>query len=246
MLNQYIESMKHLLGILLLALGVATAEAGDRNRAALKMQLPQQGSIEVRIDGEIYPAYNGMIWVKDLRPGQHRIAIRMERRNGQVQRRQDFIHLRAGALTHAGFHPQRGIYIEEIVVHGGNGGGNGYGHQGNHNGWNYDNGHHCNNGCNHHGNRNNRFQEFMYHLNRAHFDEDRLDMALRYIRRNGVNARQVSRMMDALAFEDNRLRLAKRAYRFTRDKDRYYLVFDALRYQSSRRALHRYIDRNCH
>ena len=73
------------------------------------------------------------------------------------------------------------------------------------------------------------------------YQNERRNIAKRYVRNNPVYAHQVARMMQNMRFEADRLWLAKYAFRFTRDKRNYREVRRELRFRSSQRELARFI-----
>lgn len=85
-------------------------------------------------------------------------------------------------------------------------------------------------------------------FNRAHatiarlsFDSDRLNMAKMVVRDNGATANQVAQLMGLLSFESSRLDLAKFAYAHTADQQNYFVVYDQFSFSSSVRELQRHI-----
>ena len=85
------------------------------------------------------------------------------------------------------------------------------------------------------------FNNLKYQVRNASFDDDKLRIAMQAIKANGIRANQVRELMEMMGFESTRLKLAKRAYRHTADKQSYYVVNDAFAFSSSRRQLQNYI-----
>lgn len=73
------------------------------------------------------------------------------------------------------------------------------------------------------------------------FDSHKRSVAEAYVRNNSVTASEVTSMMNLMQFENNKLSLAKMAYSKTIDKENYGLVKLAFTYDSSVRALDRFI-----
>jgi len=80
-----------------------------------------------------------------------------------------------------------------------------------------------------------------YQVRNTPFDDDKLRIAMQAIKANGVKSVQVRELMEMMSFEANRLKLAKRAYQYTVDKQQYYMVNDAFAFSSSIRQLNNHI-----
>lgn len=76
------------------------------------------------------------------------------------------------------------------------------------------------------------------------FDGQKLRMAKREIAEHGVNSSQVAQLADLMAFESNKLDLAKFAYRFTTDPYNYHYVYNVFTFRSSVKDLERFIRRH--
>jgi hypothetical protein len=84
------------------------------------------------------------------------------------------------------------------------------------------------------------FQSMMQTLRRESFDNTRLTLARQMIDRNSFETSQVREMLQLFSFENNRLDLAKYAYRNTVDRQNYHGLYDVFSYSSSRDELARY------
>ncbi len=73
------------------------------------------------------------------------------------------------------------------------------------------------------------------------FENNRLTSAKTIIDKNNFTAQQVKEMMLLFSFENNKLEIAKYAYRKTVDKQNYYVVNDAFTFSSSKDELARFI-----
>lgn len=80
-----------------------------------------------------------------------------------------------------------------------------------------------------------------HEMDHARYDQERLEIARAFIRKDMVYAEDVAFLMNYLSFEEHRLELAKFSYRRTVDKQNYHLVFDQLEYRGSKRELDRFI-----
>jgi hypothetical protein len=105
----------------------------------------------------------------------------------------------------------------------------GYGHYSNHNhGWNSVCVADFNRGCS--------------SIRHYGFDSDRLCAAKRFASNHHLTVNQVREIMHMFTFESTKLKFAKYAFGRTCDVQNYYLVFDCLTFNSSRRELDCYIN----
>ncbi|MCF8299405.1 MAG: DUF4476 domain-containing protein [Saprospiraceae bacterium] len=84
-------------------------------------------------------------------------------------------------------------------------------------------------------------QQLKMTMRRTAFDESKLQIAKQAIRANRIEARDVLELMNELTFESSKLKLAKFAYNYTIDKNRYFLVNNGFTFESSIRQLNIYI-----
>jgi nuclear transport factor 2 (NTF2) superfamily protein len=68
-------------------------------------------------------------------------------------------------------------------------------------------------------------------------------LAKQIVDKNHFTSEQVKYMTQLFSFENNKLDLAKFAYRYTTDPKNYFVVYDALSYSSSKEQLADYIRR---
>ena len=87
------------------------------------------------------------------------------------------------------------------------------------------------------------FSSIIQTLRREYSENSRLVLARQTIDRNNFTSDQVKYMMQLFSFENNRLEVAKSAYRNTTDQRNYFVVYDALSYSSSKEQLADYIRR---
>jgi hypothetical protein len=85
------------------------------------------------------------------------------------------------------------------------------------------------------------FDQLKYLINRTSYDNDKLNVAKQAVSANYFNASQVKEMMQLLSYEGNKLDLAKYSYAYTLDNQNYFVVNDALGYNSSRAELARFL-----
>lgn len=79
------------------------------------------------------------------------------------------------------------------------------------------------------------FQAAMTMLRNQSFEQTRLLLARWIAMSLPLDSRQVALMMETMTFESSRLELAKSAYPFVLDPQRYFVVFNAFQFQSSAR-----------
>ncbi len=76
------------------------------------------------------------------------------------------------------------------------------------------------------------------------FEKNRLTSAETILNSNSVTSFQVKQLMMLFSFDDNRMEVAKSAYRNTVDKQNFYIVESALNFENDRAELDRFI-RTC-
>lgn len=85
------------------------------------------------------------------------------------------------------------------------------------------------------------FDQVKQSLRKEWFENNRMSSAKFILEKNSVTTAQVKELMSLFMFEDNKLEIAKQAYRKTVDKKNYYQVMDALTFSSSKDELARFI-----
>lgn len=88
------------------------------------------------------------------------------------------------------------------------------------------------------------FSALVQTLRREYSENSRLALAKHSITRNHFTSDQVKDMMHLFSFENYKLEIAKYAYRNTTDQKNYFVVYDALSYNSSKEQLAEYIKRH--
>jgi hypothetical protein len=73
------------------------------------------------------------------------------------------------------------------------------------------------------------------------FDDGKIAMIKQQMRTSMFTSAQIRDLVKALSFDNKKLALAKSMYRNCADKDRYFLVYDAFDFESSKRELMDYI-----
>lgn len=85
------------------------------------------------------------------------------------------------------------------------------------------------------------FEQVKEQIRKEWFEKNRVTSAKTIIDKNNFTTQQVKEMMLLFTFENNRLEVAKYAYRKTVDKHNYYQLNDALTFSSSKDDLARFI-----
>lgn len=85
------------------------------------------------------------------------------------------------------------------------------------------------------------FAEALTYLAKEVYDNTRLNVAKQLAADNPLCAHQIVEVCNKFSFESNRLAFAKYAYQYCTEQNKYYLVNQALKYESSKRELNEYI-----
>lgn len=85
------------------------------------------------------------------------------------------------------------------------------------------------------------FAEALSYLSKEVYDNTRLNVAKQLATDNPLCANQIIEVCNKFSFESNRLAFAKFAYQYCTEQNKYYLVNQALKYESSKRELNEYI-----
>lgn len=207
------------------------------------------------------------IIINDLRAGNHNIRIYQQdksrswwgNRNSDKLIYNDNILVRPRYRTDITINRNSRVSINEQLTGRGYGNQNGWdddNHNGNwnstkndHNG-NWNNNNNGNNGNWNKGGRGDNYRQAMdgrsfdqlkYLINRSSFDNDKLNVAKQAVSANYFSSSQVKEMMQLFSFESGKLDLAKYSYPYTLDKQNYFVVNEALSYNSSRAELARFL-----
>ncbi|HUR10729.1 MAG TPA: DUF4476 domain-containing protein [Flavitalea sp.] len=87
------------------------------------------------------------------------------------------------------------------------------------------------------------FARLREQVRRENFENARLTLARQITERNFLSSQQVKQLLQFFSFENNKLELAKVAYRNTTDKRNYYMIYDVFSFSRSREELTQYIER---
>jgi hypothetical protein len=241
--------MKRIFTLLLSSLFSLSLFAFDGTRLSIST-ISNKMDLKIEVDGRRFDMKDNSITLSNLSEGYHQVKIfRDKRKNGNglgFGRRMEVVYSNSLFLKR-GFHSDitvnrfGKVFIDERRIdrndewyrddddyYDNNGYGNGNGNGG----WN-----------NGYGNVMNAsdFDQVKESLRKEWFESNRLVSAKFIIDKNNFTTVQVKELMLLFTFEDKKLDIAKSAYRKTVDKQNYYLVNEALVFNSSKEELARFI-----
>ena len=88
---------------------------------------------------------------------------------------------------------------------------------------------------------NRSFEQFKQVVRNENFENTRLVVAKQAIANNYFSTAQVKELVGLFSFENNKLDIAKYCYKYTVDKNNYFILNDVFSYSSSKEKLARYI-----
>lgn len=89
---------------------------------------------------------------------------------------------------------------------------------------------------------NDQFSGLRNAVKESNFDDQRLEIAKQGIRNSMLSIEQIRALVDVFSFEDSKVELAKFAYNYTPDKNRYQELYSAFKFSSSTDEVLKYID----
>ncbi len=223
------------------------ASAG-RGHSKLELRLWNNAKFFVEIDNQTYPDLVRKFKINRIESGRHYIKVikSTQRHNGffnQVVYR-GFIQIPARSKVVAKITHTHVFDIIKIKSLGHN---HSYGHGYNSHGGSV----HGNTGINSHGTSDSYgYNTGMYHntfirlkdmVRNTAFDSKKLVIIKQAIAPGRIRSEQVLELMEMMTFDSNRLELAKFAYRYTTDKQSYFIVNEAFVFSSNISALNHYI-----
>ena len=223
-----------------------------------KLSVTYAGSdnIKISVDGYNYNGGNNSVMVDNLQPGYHTIKVCKDRRSrgwNFFGRNRDevvysnSIYVKPGTFVDIMINRfGRALVDEQRLDYYGNWGNNDNPYDRDHpnddrgNGNNNDNNGGWNNG---YGNvmSDREFNDVKDQITKEWLENNRLISAKTIMDKNNFTTQQVKELMLLFTFENNRLEVAKYAYRKTVDKQNYYQLNDALSFSSSKDELARFI-----
>lgn len=213
--------------------------------------------IRIMVDGRQVQVGNREFRISNLNPGYHRVQIyAVNYNNNNNRRRGIFGNNRDELIYNTNLNIRRGMHTDIVVNRFGkvfvdeqmidsryddewnnrddrNNGG--WGNDRNNDGWG-------NNGNNRYQPMDyQKFQQLKQSVERSNFDDNKMELLRSVLPNNPVSAQQVKELVQLMSFEQNKLEFAKYAYRYTTDRNSYFIVNDAFSYGTSKTELTRYI-----
>lgn len=211
--------------------------------------------LKVTIDGNDYRSNNdNTVFISNLSAGYHVVKIYQLKNEGRnryfapnyrlvynakvyVRPRYDIdITINRFGKAFYDEQPSTNVYNDNDDHHGNGGNDDHHDNNGNNNGWN--------NNDNHSTREMNAqsFNRFRESLRNESFENTRVNMAKQVIAANYFTTSQVKDILQVFNFENNKLELARYAYRYTIDKKEYYSLADCFNFSSNKDELIRYIN----
>jgi len=219
-----------------------SARRGVYNQSRLSISTAANNPVRVLIDGNSYnnSGYDNDILVSDIRPGYHRIKVYLQNeRYGNRKRinKNMVLVYEANLYIKPQYHVDISInrfgkaFLDERQIN------SAYYTEYDEtedNGW---------------GNNNNymqpmntrSFEQFRDMLKNEHFDNTRAVLAKQTIAANYFSTAQVKEIVQLFSFENTKLDMAKYCYKYTIDKNNYFLLNDVFSFSSNKEDLARYI-----
>ena len=219
------------------------------DQTRLTISSTSNSPIRIMVDGKKYSNNNNDVTITSLAAGYHSIKIFLQQRQKGCER--DWWatdnHREGGSQTNFKLVYNNGIYVRpqfhvDITI-------NRFGKafvdeqpiSGNDDGeedWNEDG----NNRGGYNQSMNAQvFEQFKQSLRKDFFDEKKLSSAKTVIGVNWFTSSQVKEIVQLFTFENNKLEIAKYAYKYTVDKGNYFLINDVFTFNSNKEELLRYI-----
>ena len=236
--------MKKISTLLFSSLFSLSLLAYDGSRLSISTT-SNNSDLKIEVDGRRFNMRDNSITLSNLNEGHHSVKIFKERRkNGNgfgFGRRQEVVYSSSVYLKR-GYHLDITVnrfgkvlvderrmdrndewYNEDEDEYNGHNGGSGW-----------DNGY---------GNvmSNREFESVKEQIRKEWFENNRLTSAKTIIDKNNFTSQQAKEMVLLFGFENNKLEIAKYAYRKTVDKQNYFVVNDAFTFSSSKDELARFI-----
>ena len=240
---------------LLLAIFVSLAAFANPVQSKLTVTVVGNKNIEIIVDNNRYQSQDNSIVINSLQPGSHNIKVyslkRSQRRN--IWGNNSQLLYSSNVYVRPGYHVDiivdrngRATFNERAIRNGRRD--NDWDDRYDNRGDRYGNDRYENDGYNRHNNyeravSEQTFSSIVQGLRREYSENARLSLARQIIGRNYFTSEQVKYMMQLFSFDNNRLEIAKSAYRYTTDQRNYFVVYDALSYSNSKEQLADFIRR---
>ena len=244
--------MKTLFTLLLVAL-YATAFAANEGR--LTITVTSKKNVQVYVDGRAYWDNDNEFVFDNVQPGNHTIKIYRTRDNNNSRNIRNARGKNNDLLYSSTVYVRPSYHVDVVINRFGkalvderflsdrNG-------RWDEDGWNrggYDNDSYGNGNYNNGYRRPmapNDFDQLVHRIKSQWFSSGKLNTAKDGILKNYFNTSQVRQLVQLFSSDNDKLELAKRAYRQTVDPKNYSVLYDIFSFQSSRDALDRYVKDN--
>ena len=252
---------------LLMAIFISMASFAIPAQSKLSITVVGHQNIQIMVDNNRYQGQENSIVLNNLQPGSHTIKVYSSRKNqrksiwGNNNKTQliysSTVYIRPGYYTGITIDRYGKALIDERAIRSNrrNDDRDDYKKDGRYNGPNdrynerddryneRDNRYNDKNDYNRRPVTEQSLSSMSQTLRREYSENSRLALAKQMVERDYFTAEQVKYLMQLFSFENNKLELAKYAYRNTTDQRNYFVVYDALSYSSSKEQLAEYIRR---
>lgn len=208
-------------------------------------------NLKIEVDGRRQNMTDNSVTMRNLGEGYHQVKIFRDRKNGNGfgNNNNNVFGRRSEMIYNSSVYLRRGFGLDIIVSRSGkvftdesqiDRNDDDYYDENDHYGNDNNNGGGWNNG---YGNVMNsrEFDQVKESIRKEWFENNRLTSTKVIIDKNNFTAQQIKDLALLFSFENNKLEIAKYAYRKTVDKQNYYIVNDAFSFSNSRDELARFI-----
>ena len=240
--------MKTIFTLLLATIFTTSAFAYDEGRLTITVSTPSD--VQVMIDNRTYRLDDNSVILNNVRAGQHTIQVYRgrgnNRNNGNKNRnnRNDIlysstIYVKPNYDVDIMINRFGKVLVDERDLRYSN---DGYGNYGNNNGSYGNNGNYDNNNGYNQAMNDRDFSQLLQKIRGQWFGK--INTAKEGINENYFTTLQVRQILQLFSSENDKLELAKLAYRNTVDQRNYAQLYDVFSYQSSKDELDQYIRNN--
>lgn len=237
-----------ILTLITAASALSDPHHGSYNRGSvLFLNLQPRSQYTVIVDGARYPGVFGQFRLDGLQAGTHSVrVVEQDRHHRGRQFYESRIRVPYRSEVHARLIPYRGIQVQQVRAlpapqrqpaprrqptqryYNNQRGPSGNYHRSYPNQRNY---------------RRGDYRGMLEQMKQEPMDNDKLDQVITYVETYGATTDEISEMMGQLTFESNKLELAKRAYPYCTDQNRYLNLQSGFVFASNRRALRDFVAR---
>lgn len=232
---------------LLIALSFSLTLLAFTNQSKLSVSASGNNEIRVMVDGRKYRTNNNAVIINNLSSGYHAVKIYLVKNNryGGQGNHNRYNNMQLVYSSNVNVKPQFQVditinrfgraFVDEQLISAG--------YYDDEDDWDDDqNGGYSGNNNYNREMDSRSFEQLKQTLKNESFDDTRLSISRQVMKNNWFTVTQVKELMGLFSFEDRKLDLAKSAYDNTVDKGNYFLLYDALRFSSSKEALGKFIE----